>query len=46
MAEDIQNLYGQFLHNFIADVTTWYEMLKTDEASDRALNESLFKTHI
>ena len=39
MTEDIENLYRGFLHNFIAEAITWYEMFKTDEASDAALNE-------
>ena len=41
MAEGIENLYGGFLHTFIAEATTWYEMFKTDEESDAVLNESL-----
>ena len=41
MAEGIENLYGDFLDNFIAGATTWYEVFKADEASDVALNESL-----
>ena len=43
MAEDIEKLYGGFLYTFIAEATTptWFEMFKTDEASDVALNESL-----
>ena len=36
MAEDVENLYGGFQHNFIAEASTWYEIFRTDEASDAA----------
>lgn len=32
IAEDIQNVHGSFLHNFITETTKLYEILKTDEA--------------
>lgn len=41
IAEDIQNLYGGLLHNFIAEATTWYEMMKTNDANNAVLNESV-----
>lgn len=37
---DMQNCNGDFLHNFIVQINTWYEMLNTVKTSDGALNES------